>query len=165
MGKELKADVLKRRIKKQDPEWSDLDLSEFDNITLESAELIADAEGAVDLGGLATISDEIATVLARHKGTLHLEGLTEISEGAAKAFYKFDGWLTLGMAYVGDEAAMALSKSKASLKLINLKQLDATEGHISLAKKLVADDTHDILYMLEKVAKEVNAAVPEFPKV
>ena len=66
MGKELKAHVLKRRIEKWKPDWSDLDLSEFDEITLDSAELIAGAEGTVDLGGLQKISDEIAVVLARH---------------------------------------------------------------------------------------------------
>jgi hypothetical protein len=41
-----------------------------------------------------------------------------------------------------------------------LKSLNATEGHIALAGKLVADDTADRMYSLQNVAKEIIDKYP-----
>jgi hypothetical protein len=68
----------------------------------------------------------------------------------------------MGIEELEDDAALALSKGIVTLNLTGLKSLNATEGHIALAGKLVKDETADRLYSLQNVAKEI---VDRFPSL
>jgi hypothetical protein len=159
--KELKAAVAKRRIAKFRPDWAPLDLTEFSSITEEAAELVSQAErGEVDLRNLEEISDKVAEHLGNHKGSLDLAALKSLSANAATSLARHDGWLHMGIEELDDDAALALSKGTVTLNLTGLKSLNATEGHIALAGKLVADDTADRMYSLQNVAKEIIDKYP-----
>jgi hypothetical protein len=161
--KELKAAVAKRRIAKFRPGWAPLDLTEFSSITDEAAELVSQVErGEVDLRNLEEISDKVAEHLGNHKGSLDLGGLKTLSVGSATSLAGHEGWLHMGIEELDDDAALALSKGAVTLNLTGLKSLNATEGHIALAGKLVADETADRLYSLQNVAKEI---VDRFPSL
>jgi hypothetical protein len=161
--KELKAAVAKRRIAKYSPDWAPLDLTEFSSITEEAAELVSHAEeGEVDLRNLNEISDKVAEHLGNHNGSLGLGGLKSLSANAASFLARHDGWLHMGIEELDDDAALALSKGTVTLNLTGLKSLNATEGHIALAAKLVSDGTDKRLRSLQNVAKEI---IDRFPSL
>lgn len=163
MTKELKAAVAKRRIAKFRPGWEDLDLREFSSISEEAAELVSQVVGGpVDLRDLEAISDTVAALLGKHKGSLDLGGLKSLSVSAAASLAQHDGWLHLGIQELDDDVANALASGIVTLNLTGLRSLEGGPGHITLARKLVADGTADRLYMLEHVAESLLKAVPEF---
>lgn len=162
MGAELKVHVLKRRIEKWNSDWNELDLSEFDAITLDSAKLISGIKGGtVRLDGLPLISDEIASLLALQVGSLHLYGLTQLTEASAAVLAKHDGYLYLGLKSISDAAAMELSKGVSPMKLLELETLDFTEGHIALAKKLYEDKT-DFPMNVNNFSEDLLKMFPKF---
>lgn len=155
MTKELKAGVAKRRISKFEPDWGDLDLSEFTIITEEAAALIAQVVGSVDLSGIVKISDEVAEILSGHKLRLNLKGLTSLSLRSARAFARHDGNIALSISVLDDEVAEVLSEGIATFYLPELSQLGSSQKQMAFARKLVADGMHRQLYSLKQSDRDM----------
>ena len=74
--------------------------------------------------GATEITEEAAELLSNYDdGLLFLSDLTEISDAAAESLSKFEGNLYLGINYLSDNAAHALSSHKGILTFNNLDEL------------------------------------------
>jgi len=96
-----------------------------------AAEALAKFDGDLHLEGVASLSDNAVALLAKQEGILHLEGLAALSDLAAAALARHAGqslYLS-GLTSLSDVAAEAMSKHKGALCLSGLKKLSATAAH------------------------------------
>lgn len=103
---------------------SDIDLSDYEKLDAEAAELLATHEDNLYLGNLIELSQKAAVALAKHKGYIDLNGLTELPDDVAAALSNHIGDLELnGITVLSEKAAEALSKHHGAIKLSGLTSI------------------------------------------
>ena len=102
------------------------ELHYYTSIETDSAEILAEHPGDLELNGLSKLSEGAAEALSKHKGLrLYLNGLSELTEGVAEALANHKGGLSLdGLSELSEGVAEALSKHKGSwISLAGLSEL------------------------------------------
>jgi serine/threonine protein kinase len=120
-----------------------LELNKIEEISVETARVLADQKGSLSLNGLTSFSDNVASALAEHVGrqiylngvtdistqtarrlcryqqVLRLSGLKKITDALSEVFRDFDGnWLVLnGVELLTPRQAEIISQIKSHLKL------------------------------------------------